>query len=131
MSDPTPNQPDRLTRLEATVESIAGELSSLASTVKGLADQQGRPNYNALALVLTIIGGFGTIGYFAFEAAMGQIAAVETRSAMRHDELSRTIQKVEANAASETRDERQRNDRIERDLGRMEGFMAAKVGYAW
>lgn len=106
-------------------------MKSLAITVRGLAEQQGRPNYNALALVLTIVGGFGTIGYFAFESAVNQTASVEARSSMRHEELSRTLDKVEAGAASDNRSERDRNNALERALGRLEGFAQSKEGYRW
>jgi len=50
------SQPDRLTRLETTVEALSADVKSLAVTVKAMAEAFGRPNWNALAICVTIAG---------------------------------------------------------------------------
>lgn len=61
MNDPHKNAGsefnERLTRIETTVENLSVDVRSLASSVKTLADSSGRPNYNLLAILLTIAGG--------------------------------------------------------------------------
>lgn len=118
---------ERLSRLEAVVEALGSDVRSLASTVRGLAEGQGKPNWSAWAVAIAAV--VPAIGAFAWainnqgESLKLAIDGVEARSAMRYADTHGAIMRVQDQAAADTRDERTRNNLIERDLGRIEGRM--------
>lgn len=132
----------RLDRMEAGQERIESKLDKAAKPDLQswwAAAGVGVAVLGVIAAIGTlVISGFAGILYIGYQALTAENGAVESRSAMRNVEMKAVVADVKRDAADATtkqaadgRDERQRNDRVERDQGRMEGFLKAKFDYQW
>lgn len=94
----TPPQPesDRLTRLEAVVE-------RLESVVERIAEREGRPNWNMLGVLATVVI---AVGAACAAVIFGPIQNNATNIAEVKAELQLAIQR-----------EMERNNRLEREMG--------------
>ena len=93
-------QSDRLTRLEAVVESLSSDVRTLADGVRSISSQQGRPNWNMLGVFSTVV--IALVGALLLGPISNNAAS---------------ISKIEAELQTSIQREIERNNRLEREMG--------------